>query len=167
MIALLSAVPRAVLWAALVAACAFSGWQACRLAGVQGDLIEAQQARAELQSAVETAKTQAADRAATMQRKVTEAQNASKKREAALRADADAARSESDGLRDDIAGLRDQLAAASRDAAVERASSLGAVLIQCAARYQVLAGRCDRHVSDLRTLMDAWPAHPPPSSPAK
>lgn len=167
MTAILELIPRWLLLAALAAACAFAGWQTARLSWVQGELLEARDGMAKLQAALEIAKTKAATESAAMQRKVTEAQNAAKIREVALRAAVDSARSESDGLRDDIAGLRDQLSAASREAAVERAAALGAVLGQCAARHQVLASRCDRHVSDLRTMIEAWPSSTPPSSPAK
>lgn len=164
-LALLGLIPRWALLAALAGLGAFAGWQTIRLADVRGDLLDAREGMATLQTALESAKTAAANQAADMQRKVTEATNAARNREVALRAAADSARVQSDGLRDDLLTLRRGLADASREAAVERAAALGAVLGQCAARHQVLSERCDRHVSDLRTLIEAWPAAAPPSSP--
>lgn len=120
-------------------------------------LSVAQQELADLRLEVAEANTRAANRAAELEAAVTKAQNEAKKREQDLRAAAAGARAESDGLRDDITVLRDQLAGATHAAAVDRAAAIGAVLQQCAARHQGLAERCDRHVNDIRTLMDGWP----------
>jgi hypothetical protein len=120
-------------------------------------LANSRAANAKLNTAIADSKAEAAERSAEMQRVVTRATNEAKKREDVLRASAATARAESVGLRSDAAGLRDQLANASRDAAIDRAAAIAGVLGQCGARYQVLAERCDRHVSDLRTLTDAWP----------
>lgn len=112
---------------------------------------------AALRLEVAEANTRAANQAAQLEAAVTKAQNEAKQREHDLRAAAAGARAESDGLRDDLAVLRDQLAGATHAAAVDRAAAIGAVLQQCSARHQSLAERCDRHVNDIRTLMDAWP----------
>lgn len=157
MMALLELVPRWLLLAAVVALGGLAGVQTVRLVGARSDLAEATKALAEMSVEVAKANAKAAQQAAEFSNKVIEAQNEAKQRETRLRAAADAARTESDGLRGDIGALRDQLANASRDAAVERAAAIADVLGQCAQRHQALAERCDRHVSDIRTLTDAWP----------
>lgn len=150
MIGLLSIVP-SWLWAVLVAGLSL-------VSCTQQVRLEHSQTRvAELRTAIATAEARAAEQAAEMLQKVTEAQNESKKREALLRASADSARSELDGLRGDIDHMRDQLAGATASAATERAAAVGAVLQQCAARYSDLAAKADRHVNDIRTLIEAWP----------
>lgn len=124
--------------------------QTVRLSAAREDL-------AALRLQVAEANTRAANQAAELEAAVTKAQNEAKQRERDLRAAAAGARAESDGLRDDLATLRDQLAGATHAAAIDRAAAIGAVLQQCSARHQSLAERCDRHVNDIRTLMDAWP----------
>lgn len=153
----LDLVPRELLLAALVAAGAAAVVQTVRLASAQGETATAKEEASGLRVAIANANTEAANRAAALQSQVVKAQNESIKREAALRAAADSARSESVGLRDDAQALRDQLASVTRDAAVDRAAAIANVLSQCAAKHQVLAERCDRHVNDLRTLIEAWP----------
>lgn len=157
MTALLELVPRWLLLALLVAAGAFAGVQTVRLAGAQTEAAQAREQVASMEADIAQANTEAAQRAAALQSQVLKAQNEAIKREAVLRADIAAARTESDGLRDDAAALRDQLAGATREAAIDRAAAVAAVLSQCAARHQVLAASCDRHVNDLRTLTEAWP----------
>ena len=132
--------------------------------GLSGDLADSKlalansrTANAQLSIALSDSKAEAMEQSAELNRLVTKATNEARKREDVLRASAAAARAESVGLRDDAAGLRHQLDQLSRDAAIERATAIGGVLAQCGERYQVLAQRCDRHVSDLRTLTDAWP----------
>lgn len=120
-------------------------------------LDEARTEVAELQAAIARANEQAQAKAAEMQAAVTRAQNDATKRESILRASANDARAESDGLRDDIAAMREQLTTATRDAAAARAIAVGTVLQQCAAKYQDMAAIADRHASDVRTLMQAWP----------
>jgi hypothetical protein len=89
--------------------------------------------------------------------KLQKAQNESRQREQTLRAAADLARSERDGLRNAIdAGGRD-LSDAPRAAIIERATTLGALLDQCATAFEGLAGKADRHASDARLLLDGWP----------
>ena len=73
-----------------------------------------------------------------------------------LRVAAAAARSESDGLRESIATAM-QAATASHDACLERAHALGVVFTQSTEQLTTMAERCDRHVSDVQTLTDAWP----------
>ncbi len=157
MIALLELVPRWVLLALLAGAVALSGAQTVRLAGARADVAAERQVAADLRASIAEANTQAAETAAENYRLSLKAQNEAHQREEGLRAAADRARRESDGLRNDADSLRLQLEAGTRAAAIDRAVAVGAVLSQCGARYQVLAQRCDRHVNDLQTLIEAWP----------
>lgn len=157
MTALLAMVPRWVLLAALVAAGAFAGVQTVRLAGAHADVATAKLDAADLRTAIAEANTKAAETAAENSATALKAQNEARKREDALRAAADSARRESAGLQLDAENLRLQLEAGTREAAIDRAAAIGAVLAQCGARHQVLAERCDRHVNDLRTVIDSWP----------
>jgi chromosome segregation ATPase len=90
------------------------------------------------------------------QNRVITAQSAAARRISVLRRSADAARSELDRLRDASAtALR--AAAASHDASLAAAATANQLLNRCGAEYQELGAIADRHVSDLRTLIDAWP----------
>lgn len=88
---------------------------------------------------------------------VQEAQHAAQKRAQAARADADRARSELDRLRGDLAASAGRAASESPAACAVRADTTGELLGICAAAYLELAGKADRHASDARTLIDAWP----------
>lgn len=157
MIAFLNLVPRWV-WMALVAALAATSCKlTVDLGSVKLELEKSKVAVAQMETAIAQANTEAALKTAALQSAVTKAQNDARTREIDLRASAAAAASESDGLRADVENLRHQLAGATHDAAVERATAIGGVLSQCAARHQELAQRCDRHVNDVRTLIEAWP----------
>jgi hypothetical protein len=60
-------------------------------------------------------------------------------------------------LRDEIAALRRDLPGLADDAVRERADSLGASLADCSREYTGVAVAADRHASDVKTLIDAWP----------
>lgn len=90
------------------------------------------------------------------QRRADDAGKIAAKRRVVLVADAAVARTELDGLRNDIIATeptRDE----SRAAADQRASTLGELLQACSRAYQELAATADRHASDVRMLLDAWP----------
>lgn len=90
------------------------------------------------------------------QNKVITAQSDAMRRVVVLRRDASAARTELDGLRSaNSDALR--AAATGRDACLERAATYGQLLSASAAAYQELAGKADGHVSDVKTLVQAWP----------
>lgn len=84
------------------------------------------------------------------------AQNAARLREGKLRMDAAAAKSA-------VAGLRRALDAAVQAAradfatCVDTAATEAELLAQCSQRYSELAATADRHVSDIKTLTEAWP----------
>ncbi len=43
------------------------------------------------------------------------------------------------------------------DACTERATAIGGLLAECSSSYKELGTKADRHVSDLKTLSEAWP----------
>lgn len=155
--ALFGAIPKWV-WAALVAALAATSCKlTVDLGAVKLEVEKARVAKAQLETQVAQANADAARLSASLQSTVVKAQNDAKAREIPLRLAAAAARSESDGLLRDLEAMRADLATATREAAIERAAAIGDVLGQCSKEYQGLAERSDRHVNDLKTLMDAWP----------
>ena len=84
------------------------------------------------------------------------AQSAAAVRERNLRNDAAGARSAAISLHDAAAAaMRD--ASVSHAACTERASALRDVLQASAERYRDLGETCDRHVSDIKTLIESWP----------
>lgn len=86
-----------------------------------------------------------------------EAQNAATIREQKIRADADAARAAAGGLRNTIAALRGQLSSTTAEACRSTADAALAVFGDCQARYGALAEAADRHASDVKHCLDAWP----------
>lgn len=154
---LIEFIPRWLLLAALAGMAALSVKLQIDVAGARGETIRANKHVAIMESLLEKAATKAAEDSRAMQEKVTEAQNEARKRETNLRAAAAAAADQLDGLRVDLDATRDQLAGATREAAIERSVAVGAVLQECGRRYTGLAAKADRHVSDIRTLIDAWP----------
>jgi hypothetical protein len=87
---------------------------------------------------------------------VVAAQSAAATRETGLRRDADNARLGLNGLLDATTGAL-QTGRSSLDACVAGAATASQLLNQCGAAYQELGERCDRHVSDIKTLMESWP----------
>lgn len=90
------------------------------------------------------------------QRNVDDAARAAAARETGLRAAAARAGDAVGRLRDALTARR--LADDSSGTAVVRAAALGKLLGESASAYRELAERCDRHVNDLRLLLEAWPA---------
>ena len=87
---------------------------------------------------------------------VIKAQNDAAARVAVIKRESDATRASADGLREQI-DITQRASATSIDASTRYAIALGGLLNQCAARYRELGDQATGHVSDLRTLMDAWP----------
>lgn len=85
------------------------------------------------------------------------AQNRSASRAVALRRDLDSARTELGRLRLAVARAMPSACDASTPG-VERAVTGNQLLLECAAEITDLAGKADRHASDVKTLMEAWPA---------
>lgn len=86
------------------------------------------------------------------------ATNQARVREVALRADADRSRAALGGLRDAASNALSS-ARSSHDACLVRAATAAKLLQQCAGAYQELGERADRHVSDIKTLIDATTEH--------
>jgi len=87
---------------------------------------------------------------------VIDAQNAARLRERKLQADAAAAVAAADSLRDALT----RSAQAARDdpgSCPDRTATASELLVECSQEYTTLAGRCSRHVSDIETLIGAWP----------
>jgi len=94
------------------------------------------------------------------QQKLQEANDAARKREITLRRDADGARVAAGGLRDEVAALRRRISIAPEASRADATAALGDVLLACTERYRSVAEEADRHASDVRTLIDAWPVAP-------
>lgn len=84
-----------------------------------------------------------------------EAGRMARTREAGIRSAAAGNRGELDGLLDAFAARN--LAEESRDAAAQRADAAEKLLVTSGRLLTDIAERCDRHVSDLQTLTEAWP----------
>jgi hypothetical protein len=84
------------------------------------------------------------------------AQNHAATRGAVLRRELDAVRGTASGLREQI-DLTQRTAATSLDACTVAANATSELLVVCAERYTELAGKAEGHVSDIRTLTEAWP----------
>lgn len=88
-----------------------------------------------------------------------EALNNARTRENEIRLAADGARSELDRLRITIK-KRSAAVTASPESAVDYSIASADVFGECAAELTALAGKADGHVSDLRTMIEAWPMNP-------
>lgn len=78
-------------------------------------------------------------------------------REAQLKKDVSVAQSTVGGLRDDIGALQARLATSPVAACIDTAATLGELLGQCSESYRDMAEIADRHASDAKTLIEAWP----------
>ena len=119
-----------------------------------GQINEMKAAQAE---AVNTATREARAQESKRFQGVQDAQAAAQTRAVAARRDADAARSELDRLRGTLSIARGGVPGESAASCAQRADAAGDVLGQCAAAYLDLAAIADRHASDARTLIEAWP----------
>jgi len=130
-----------------VSAWFIQGWR-------MGEQMQAQAANLSKQHLVQIRNVIQSERASHEQ--LASAQLASRQREQILRRDAAATRSELERLRDASAGAV-RMSSESHDSCIERASALRDVFDQCATQYGELAEAAGRHVSDIKTLMQAWP----------
>ena len=142
--------------AAIIIAAALAGWAGWSVQGWRmGEQIAAlKTAQAE---AVNTATREARAQESKRFQGVQDAQAAAQTRAVAARRDADAARTELDRLRNSVAATRGGVPGESTAACAQRADAAADVLGQCAAAYSDLAAVADRHASDARTLIEAWP----------
>lgn len=89
--------------------------------------------------------------------------NEARIRETSLRIDAGRSRAAADGLRvaARTAASRIHLPETPPATVAEFATTSGELLADCAGKYQELGEKADGHVSDLRTVTEAWPVLPP------
>ena len=119
-----------------------------------GQINQIKAAQAE---AVNTATREARAQESARFKGVQDAQAAAQTRAQVARRDADRARSELDRMRDTLSATRGGVPGESTAACTQRADAAGELLAQCGAAYQDLAAIADRHASDARTLIEAWP----------
>ena len=130
------------------------GIQGLRLTSAQLELVEfKQEQRKVYQDAVDAAQK----KTAALETKVKEAENAATEREKENKVLADAVVRTSASLRDATATTRRGLPVASREACIKTADTGLALLDKCQAEYGRLAAAADGHVSDIKTLTEAWP----------
>ncbi len=115
------------------------------------------QIRAAQAEAVNTATREARAQESARFKGVQDAQAAAQTRAQVARRDADRARSELDRMRDTLSATRGGVPGESTASCAQRADAAADVLAQCGAAYQDLAAIADRHASDARTLVEAWP----------
>lgn len=117
---------------------------------------------AELTSAIDHANATAAVQTAALSKKVLEAQNAAKKREVILLADAQSAKSALDGLRMSTSQARStfSLAHVPSYASTELTGTVLKLLDQCSERYTSVAADADRYTSYIQEVTQAWPVSP-------
>ena len=142
--------------AAAIIAASLAGWAGWSVQGWRlGEQIAAlKTAQAE---AVNTATREARAQESARFKGVQDAQAAAQTRAQVARRDADRARGELDRMRDTLSATRGGVPGESTAACAVRADAGADVLAQCGAAYQDLAAIADRHASDARTLIEAWP----------
>ena len=149
---LAKAAPYAI--AALIAFALAWGIQSLRLTSAKQEMVEfKQEQRKVYQDAVDAAQK----KTAALETKVKEAENAATERAKENKILADAVNRTSASLRDATATTRRGLPVASREACIKTADTGLALLDKCQAEYGRLAAAADGHVSDIKTLMEAWP----------
>ncbi len=119
-----------------------------------GQINQIKAAQAE---AVNTATREARAQESARFKGVQDAQAAAQTRAQVARRDADRARGELDRMRDTLSATRGGVPGESTASCAQRADAAADVLAQCGAAYQDLAAIADRHASDARTLIEAWP----------
>lgn len=124
-----------------------------------GDSVENDWQKEKLvqQQAAMAANRQAQIRERELTKKLQEAQNAAKTREATLRADANRARSAASSLRNDLDAIRNGLPTATSEACAITANAAIDVFGQCAEEYRAMAEAADRHANDAAMIHEAWP----------
>ena len=149
---LAKAAPYAI--AALIAFALAWGTQGIRITSADLAFTEyKQEQRKVYQDAVDAAQK----KTAALETKVKEAENAATEREKENKVLADAVVRTSASLRDATATTRRGLPLISGDACIKTADTGLALLDKCQAEYGRLAAAADGHVSDIKTLMEAWP----------
>lgn len=112
--------------------------------------------RAEWLEATAAANQEARRLEQARQRRADEAAQLGAGRAKRLAADARSARSELDRLRSAVSATK-PASEESCTAASQRADTLGKLLLQSGELLTEIAGSADRHASDVKLLLDAWP----------
>ena len=139
-----------VVLAAFVAGAVVNGWRVESHYQSQISAIEAER---------QAERNEAERKTRLISDQYTEALNNARTRENEIRLAADGARSELDRLRITIK-KRSAAVAASPASAVDYSIASADVFGECAAELTALAVKADGHASDLRTMIEAWPANP-------
>ena len=139
-----------VVLAAFVAGAVVNGWRVESHYQSQISAIEAER---------QAERNEAERKTRLISDQYTEALNNARTRENEIRLAADGARSELDRLRITIK-KRSAAVKASPASAVDYSIASADVFGECAAELTALAGKADGHVSDLRTMIEAWPVNP-------
>lgn len=160
MLAILNLVPR---WA-LAAVIAMLAATSCKFKWENGQLsIEVEKHAtkiAQLESSIHAANEASAKQAAKFEQQARAAEQARATREKALVADAAGAKSELDRLRVAVSTYTAARVTAKPSAigtGLDAADPFPELFVESAGRYADLAATCDRHVNDIKTLIDAWP----------
>jgi hypothetical protein len=90
-------------------------------------------------------------------KEIEDAKAQSQARETEIQRDLDASAAAVGRLRNEAGALRTRLAHASRSAAADTAALAGELLAACADQYRDVAGKAERHASDVKTLIASWP----------
>jgi hypothetical protein len=156
---LLDLIPKPLLLAAIAALLALSGWLKVENLNLTTSLAKEQTHAAELVSTIAESDAKAQRQAADHERAARAAEQARSKREKTLLADAASVRDELGRLRASLSSSGTGLRAdpAHFYASPDTTASVAELLVNCASRYSELGEAADRHVSDLQTLMAAWP----------
>jgi hypothetical protein len=83
-----------------------------------------------------------------------------KNREEIIRTLAAGSSNASNSLRNTLATISGSVPSATVEALRFSTTTLASVLSECQGRYRDLAEKADRHTSDVKTMMQAWPTNP-------
>lgn len=115
------------------------------------------QAVAEYTNRALVAEKEVRERESKLNRQLQEAQNAATIRDQQIETLSAAVADSSRRLRDQTITIRNSLSKASLDAVRKTADTALTVFSDCQVKYGELAENADRHASDVRTLIAAWP----------
>jgi hypothetical protein len=114
-------------------------------------------AKAEYNERLVEAQKAAINRENELKQQLKEALNGQSQRDEVIRKLSVAASGASSSLRDTLTAIRDGSASAAIDALRKTTVTLTTVFGECADRYRDMAEKADRHASDVKTLVEAWP----------
>jgi hypothetical protein len=156
---LLDLIPKPILLALIAALLALSCWLKVENLTLTTSLAKEQTHAAELVTTIAETDAKAQRQKADNERSARAAEQARAQREKTLLADAASVRDELNKLRTSLSSAGTGLRAdpAHLYANPDTTATVSELLVNCASRYAELGEAADRHVSDLQTLMAAWP----------